>query len=289
MSTKRALAWFLFWVGVSIIFNVGVYLFMGEKKALEFLGGYVIEKSLSIDNLFLFVLVFSSCGIQSKYQRRVLNYGIMGAVVLRLIFVILGITIISMLHWMLYIFGGLLIISGIKMMIKKEETFCFADSKILRVVKKVIPVSDTLHGEKFFVSIDGKKIATPLLAVLIVIEATDIIFAIDSIPAIFAVTTDPFIVYTSNILAILGLRSMYFLLGNLHEKFWLVKYGVAIVLVYTGIKLCMLMFHIEIPIGISLATIFSVIGVSILLSRLISNPASQKYLCTAAAEKGTEI
>ena len=274
MSTKRALSWFLFWVGVSMAFNVGIYFLFGEKKALEFLGGYVIEKSLSIDNLFLFVLVFSSFGIPSEYQRRVLNYGIFGAVILRLIFVVLGITVISMLHWVLYLFGALLIYSGIKMMVKKEEIFKFADSKILKAVKRVIPVSDTLHDEKFISKADGKRIATPLLAILIIIEVTDIVFAIDSIPAVFAITTDPFIVYTSNILAILGLRSLYFLLGNLHDKFWLVKYGVAIVLVYTGIKLGLLMFHIEVSTGISLAVIFSVIGISILCSRLFRNPAS---------------
>ena len=269
MTTKRALAWFGFWVGCALIFNIGVYIFLGQTKALEFLGGYIIEKSLSIDNIFLFVLVFSSCGIKSEYQRRVLNYGIIGAVILRLIFIILGITIINMLHWVLYVFGALLIFSGIKMAIKKDDTFCFADSKILKLVKKIIPVTDELHDEKFFVKINKRRCATPLFAILLVIEATDIIFAIDSIPAIFAITTDPFIVYTSNIFAILGLRSMYFFLGHLHEKFWMVKYGGAIVLVYTGSQLALTMFHIVIPIMMSIIIIFAVIGTSILLSVLI--------------------
>ena len=276
MSTKKALKWFLFWIGVSLLFNLGVYLFMGEQKALEFLGGYVIEKSLSLDNLFLFVLVFTSCGVKSENQRRILNYGIIGAVVLRLIFVLLGITVISTLHWMLYIFGGLLIFSGIRMMIKKEDTFCMEDNKILKFFKKVIPVTENLHGEKFFVKMGGKLFATPLFAILMVIEATDIIFAIDSIPAVFAITTDPFIVFSSNMLAILGLRSMYFLIGNLHEKFWMMKYGVAIVLIFTGLKLGLLLFHIEIPIGVSLAVISAIIGGSVLMSMLLRNPAEWK-------------
>lgn len=276
MSAKKALKWFLFWVGVALAFNVGVYFVMGQQKAMEFLGGYVIEKSLSIDNLFLFVMVFSSCGVKLEHQRRVLNYGIMGAILFRLVFVLLGVTIIDRLHWMLYVFGGLLIFSGIKMIAKKEDDFCFEDSKILKLVKRVIPVTDCLHGEKFVVRLeDGKRYATPLLAILLVIEFTDVIFAIDSIPAIFAISTDPFIVYSSNILAILGLRSMYFLLGNLHSKFWLVKYGVAAVLVFTGVKLGLLMFHIEIPIAVSLATIGSIIAASVLLSRFIPEPAAK--------------
>lgn len=278
MSTKKALAWFGFWVGVSLLFNVMIYIFMGEQKALEFLGGYVIEQSLSLDNLFLFVLIFTSCGIKSEYQRRVLNYGIIGAAVLRMAFVLLGISIISMLHWVLYIFGGLLIFSGIRMMKKKEDTFSFEDSKILKLIKKVIPVTENLQGEKFFVKTDGRWFATPLLAILIVIEGTDIMFAIDSIPAVFAVSMDPFIVLTSNLLAILGLRSMYFLIGNLHEKFWMVNYGVAIVLIFTGLKLGLLLFNIEIPIGISLAAIGSIIAGSVLLSMFIKKPAVSKEL-----------
>lgn len=285
MSTKKALSWFGFWVGIALLFNIGVYIFMGEQKAFEFLGGYIIEKSLSLDNLFLFILIFTSCGIKSEYQRRVLNYGIAGAIVLRLIFVLLGVTIISTLHWVLYIFGALLIFSGIKMMMKKEETFCMEDNKVFKCLKKVIPVTNDMHGEKFFVKIDSRRFATPLFAILIVIEATDIIFAIDSIPAVFAISTDPFIVFTSNILAVLGLRSMYFLIGNLQEKFWMMKYGVAAVLVFTGLKLALLMFNFEISIGVSLAVISAVIGGSILLSMLVRNPAAAKELQKPLPEK----
>ncbi len=266
MSTKKALSWVGFWVGLALCFNVGIYIFMGQQKAFEFLGGYVIEQSLSIDNLFLFIMVFSSFGIKPEHQRRVLNYGIAGAIVLRFIFVLLGITIVNMFHWVLYIFGAILIISGVKMMLKKEEEDNVKDSKIIKLLGKVIPVTDQLHGEKFFVKKNKVLYATPLFAILILIEFTDILFAIDSIPAIFSITTDTFIVYTSNIFAILGLRNMYFLLGKLHEKFKYVKYGVALILTFTGVKLSVLFFDIHIPVEMSLVIIFSILALSIIAS-----------------------
>ncbi|MFT4144814.1 MAG: TerC family protein [Mobilitalea sp.] len=266
MSTKKALSWVGFWVGLALCFNVGIYIFMGQQKAFEFLGGYVIEQSLSIDNLFLFIMVFTSFGIKPEHQRRVLNYGIAGAIVLRFIFVLLGITIVNMFHWVLYIFGAILIISGVKMMLKKEEEDNVKDSKIIKLLGKVIPVTDQLHGEKFFVKKNKVLYATPLFAILILIEFTDILFAIDSIPAIFSITTDTFIVYTSNIFAILGLRNMYFLLGKLHEKFKYVKYGVALILTFTGMKLAVLFFDIHIPVEMSLVIIFSILALSIIAS-----------------------
>ncbi len=269
MSTKKALLWVAFWIGLAMVFNVGVYIFMGQEKALEFLGGFVIEKSLSIDNLFLFIMVFSSFGIKPEYQRRVLNYGIAGALVLRLIFVLLGVTIINKFHWMLYIFGAILIFSGIKMMFGHEDNNV-KDSRITKLLGKLIPVSDSLEGDRFFVRKNKVLYATPLFAVLIVIEFTDIIFAVDSIPAIFSITLDPFIVYTSNIFAIMGLRSMYFVLGNLHEKFKYVKYGVALILTFTGVKLSLLMFHIKIPVELSLVVIISILALSIAASVMIN-------------------
>ena len=270
MSTKRALAWLSVWVGVAVLFGLGLFFFVDKQKALEFFGGYVLEESLSIDNLFLFILVFSGFGIEPKYQRRVLNYGIIGAIIFRLIFVLLGVAIIDRFHWVLYVFGGILILSGARMMAKKEDATSFTDSKIIKLFRRFFPVTDGLRGEKFIVRENGRRMATPLLAILVLIEFTDIIFAVDSIPAVFSITTDPLIVYSSNILAILGLRSLYFLLGNLHEKFHLVKYGVALVLVYTGLKLVLLMFHIEVPIGLSLGIIFAIIGASIGLSLLFA-------------------
>lgn len=270
MSTKKALKWVVFWIGLALAFNAGIYLFMGKESALEFLGGFVIEKSLSIDNLFLFIMVFSSFGIKQEYQRRILNYGIIGALILRLIFVLLGVTIVNMFHWILYVFGAILIISGVRMIFKNEENDSVKDSKIIKVLGKIIPVTDKVEGDKFFVRKNKILHATPLFAVLILIEFTDIIFAVDSIPAIFSVTTDPFIVYTSNIFAIMGLRSMYFVLGNLHEKFKYVKYGVAMILVFTGVKLSVLMFDIKIPIELSLGIIFFILASSIILSVLFS-------------------
>ncbi len=269
MSTKKALMWVAFWIGLALVFNAGVYFFMGQEKALEFLGGFVIEKSLSIDNLFLFIMVFSGFGIKPEYQRRVLNYGIAGALVLRLIFVLLGVTIVNKFHWMLYIFGAILIFSGIKMMFGNEDNNV-KDSRLIKVIGRLIPVSDSLEGDRFFVRKNKVLYATPLLAVLIVIEFTDIIFAVDSIPAIFSITLDPFIVYTSNIFAIMGLRSMYFVLGNLHEKFKYVKYGVALILTFTGLKLALLMFDVQIPVGLSLAVIISILTISIAASVMIN-------------------
>lgn len=270
MATKKALSWVLFWICAALCFNLGIYIIMGKKEALEFLGGYVIEQSLSIDNLFLFIMVFTSFGIKYEYQRRILNYGIAGAIVLRMIFVFLGVAIVNMFHWVLYIFGFILIFSGLKMMLKQDENNDFQNSKIIKLLGKVIPVTDKLHGDRFFIKKNKVLYATPLFAIIILIEFTDILFAIDSIPAIFSITTDPFIVYTSNIFAILGLRNMYFVLGKLHEKFKYVKYGVAIILAFTGVKLSVLMFDIHIPVEWSLIIIFAVLSCSVAASMLFT-------------------
>ncbi|AGK98305.1 TerC/Alx family metal homeostasis membrane protein [Clostridium pasteurianum] len=268
MSTKKILSRFLFWVAAAMIFNIGIYLFMGQVKALEFLGGYVIEQSLSMDNLFLFLIIFSSFGVKVEYQRRILNYGIFGAIILRLIFIILGVAIVDKFHWILYVFGIVLIISGIKMILKKEEDnqIDFKESKLIRVLNKIIPVKNNIEGEKFFVKEKGILYATPLFAILFFIEGSDILFAIDSIPAIFSISTDTFIVYSSNIFAILGLRNLYFLLEKLQESFKYVKYGVAVILTFTGIKLSILFFHIEISILISILAIVGILAISILAS-----------------------
>ncbi|BCK01452.1 TerC/Alx family metal homeostasis membrane protein [Anaerocolumna chitinilytica] len=270
MSTKKALSWVLFWIGLALCFNLGIYIFAGREKALEFLGGYVIEQSLSIDNLFLFLMVFSSFGIKQQYQRRVLNYGIFGAIILRLIFILLGVTIVDKFEWVLYIFGAILIISGIKMMINQEDDKDFKDSRIIKLLSKIIPVTHELEGDRFFIKKGSILYATPLFAIIIVIEFTDILFAIDSIPAVFSISTDPFIVYTSNIFAILGLRSLYFVLGKLQEKFKYVKYGVALILTFTGFKLVSLLFNLHISIEVSLLVIFTVLTLSVILSAMIT-------------------
>lgn len=270
MSTKKAIKYVLLWMGLAVLFNIGVFFVEGQQKAFEFLGGYIIELSLSIDNLFLFLILFTSFGIKQAYQRRVLNYGIFGAIVLRLLFILLGITIINKIHWILYIFGIILIISGAKMMFGGEKSVEHKDSKVLKVLGKILPVTDELHEEKFFVRKNRILHATPLFAILVLIEFSDILFAIDSIPAIFSISRDPFIVYTSNIFAILGLRSLYFVLAAMQEKFKYVKYGVALILMFTGVKLGILFFDLEIPILWSLLTIFGILLGSIIVSLVVA-------------------
>ncbi|MBV4424476.1 TerC/Alx family metal homeostasis membrane protein [Clostridium tyrobutyricum] len=287
MSTKKSLIHLGFWIGMALIFNAGIYIFMGHEKALAFLGGYVIEQSLSLDNLFLFLIIFECFAVNPQYQKKILTYGIIGAIILRFIFIILGVTIINQFHWMLYIFGIILIISGIKMIFKNDVVVNFKNSRVIGLLEKIIPVSDKIEGEKFFIRKNKILYATPLFAILILIEASDIIFAIDSIPAVFSITTDPFIVYTSNIFAILGLRNMYFLLEKLHNNFAYVKYGVACILIFTGIKLSITFFHINVSVITSLAIIFSIlltsIFVSIILSKNKKSPVNSKT-CEDIAE-----
>ncbi len=266
MSIRKAVRWVIFWMSLALAFNIGVYFILGKQQALEFLGGYIIELSLSLDNLFLFLLIFSSYGIVPAYQRRVLNWGIIGAGVLRLIFIALGVSIVNRFHWVLYIFGLVLILSGIKMFFSKEGQGDYKDSYLLTLLGKIIPISKSLEGEKFFVKINGVLHATPLFAILVLIEGSDVLFAIDSIPAIFSITTDPLIVYTSNIFAILGLRNLYFVLERVHSAFRFVKYGVAVILTFTGIKLSILFFHLEIPLTLSVGIIFTIIILSIIAS-----------------------
>lgn len=269
MSTKKHLYRFLLIVSIAAVVNLGIWYVMGVEKALEFLGGYIIELSLSVDNLFLFLLIFSSFGISANYQKRVLNYGIIGAIILRFIFVILGIAVVNSFKWILYVFGIVLIISGLKIIFSKEKEVSFEDNKLIKLLKKMIPITKELHGEKFFVRINNVLHATPLFAILFLIEGSDVIFAIDSIPAIFAITTNPFIVYTSNILAILGLRSLYFLLEQLHSTFQYVKYGVGVLLIYTGIKLG-ISFKYHIPVGISILIIIAILAASVIISIIVN-------------------
>ena len=265
----KSLKWVFFWMGMAIAFNLGIWNFMGQQKALEFLGGYLIELSLSVDNLFVFITIFMSYGIKERAQHRVLGYGIAGAIVLRFLFIFFGVKIVAMFEWVLYIFGAVLIINGVKMF-KKEKEKDPHDSPIAKVIAKVLPMTTTFSGDKFMVTENGKRLFTPLFAVLCLIECSDILFAIDSVPAVFSVSTDLFIVYTSNIFAILGLRQLYFVLEHLHERFAYVKYGVAIILVFTGVKLAGLMFGLHISIPISIGIIVGVLIVSILVSILVS-------------------
>lgn len=271
MKVSKAVKWVFFWVALSLVFNMGIYIFLGEEKALQYLGGYVIEETLSLDNLFLFLIIFESFKIPVNYQRRVLKYGIIGAVVLRLIFVVVGVQVVSRFSWILYVFGFFLLITGISMLKKdEEEQKDFKKSLLIRLLSKIIPVTPKLDGEKFFVRKNKVLYATPLFAALFLIEGSDVLFAIDSIPAIFSITTDSFIVYTSNIFALLGLRSLYFVLVGMNQNFKYMKQGIALILTFTGLKLSVLVFGIHIPIAVSLMVIFTLLVGSILLS-IISN------------------
>ncbi|MEI6131665.1 MAG: TerC/Alx family metal homeostasis membrane protein [Bacillota bacterium] len=276
MPIKKALLWVGIWISAALIFNVGILFFLGQKHALEFFGGYIIEQSLSIDNLFLFILIFSSFGITGALQRKILNWGIIGAIVLRFVFIIVGVAAVNAFHWILYIFGIVLIFSGIKMAFEKEGKKDINDSKIIQMFRKTGRMTQSLEGSKFFVKREGKTFVTPLLAILVLIELTDIIFAIDSIPAIFSITTDAFIVFSSNLFAIMGLRSMYFVLHKLHQKFEYVKYGVSLILMFTGVKLGILFFHIEISTEVSLGVIFAILFTSIFFSFTVAKNKEKK-------------
>lgn len=264
---RHSLKWVAFWAALALLCCGSIYYFMGHDYALQFLGGYLIEYSLSMDNLFVFITIFMAFNVPVEYQHRCLSYGIAGVVVLRFIFILLGVSIVHSFEWVLYIFGFILIISGIKMFKGDDnDDKDLKDSRVLRVMRKVIPVSDHFDGHNFFTRVGGKLCATPLLAVLVIIEFSDILFAIDSVPAAFSVSTNLFVIYTSNIFAILGLRQLYFVLEHLQERFQYVRYGIATILTFTGVKLAALIFHWEIPIVASILIIFAVLILSILLS-----------------------
>jgi tellurite resistance protein TerC len=256
VSLREALAWSCVWVSLAFLFGLGVYFVRGGEKALEFLTGYVIEWSLSVDNLFVFLVIFSYFAVPPIYQHRVLFWGILGALVLRAIFIATGTALLANFHWMIYVFGGFLIFTGIKLLFAGEEKIEPEKNPAVRLVRRFMNVTPDYHGQQFFIRKDGRLWATPLLLVLIVVETTDVIFAVDSIPAIFAITLDPFIVYTSNVFAILGLRALFFLLAGVMDMFRFLKVGLSFVLCFVGIKMVIVDFY-KIPIGISfLASIF---------------------------------
>jgi tellurite resistance protein TerC len=273
VSTKEALIWSAIWITIAMLFNLWLYFYLGSKygeevatqKSLEFLTGYVLEKSLAVDNLFVFIMLFTYFKVPEIYQKRVLVYGIFGALILRSIMIVVGATLVSEFHWILYIFGAFLLFSGIKMFKSGEDSGDIENNFIIKFLRRNFKITDNYHGEKFFVKIDGKTWITPLFVVLIFIEFTDLIFAVDSIPAIFAVTTDPFIVYTSNIFAILGLRALYFILVDMADRFELLKYGLAIILMFIGVKLLIMEFF-KIPILLSLGFVIGVLAISIIAS-----------------------
>ena len=266
---KEALSWSVVWVSLALLFNAGVWWFFGAQKGIEFLTGYLIEKSLSVDNIFVFVVIFAAMRIPTEYQHRVLFWGILSALVMRAIMIFAGAAMIARFHWLIYIFGAFLILTGIKLFVQRGKESSHEQSWAMRLAYRIIPSTNKLDGSHFFTRIDGRTLATPLFMALILVEITDVIFAVDSIPAIFAITLDPFIVFTSNIFAILGLRSLYFLLADLVDKFRYLKVGLAAVLVFVGVKMTIVDIY-KIPALASLAVVMVLLGASVVASLLVA-------------------
>jgi len=267
VGTKEALGWSVFWIVLALLFNAGVVSWFGTQRGLEFLTGYLIEKALSVDNIFVFLVIFSYFSVPAAYQHRVLFWGILGAIVFRVIFILAGAALLAAFHWVIYVFGALLILTAVRIVRARDEEVHPERNPLLRLVRRFVPVAPAYQGARFFVRAGGRLMATPLLLVLLVVEATDIVFAIDSIPAIFAVTDDPFIVFTSNIFAILGLRALFFLLAGVVTRFHYLKVGLGLVLAFVGTKM-LLSDLVHVPIGLSLAVVASLIGGSMVASLL---------------------
>ncbi|MCX6302373.1 MAG: TerC family protein [Bacteroidia bacterium] len=269
VPVKEALKWSATWITLALLFSVFVFYEFGKTRALEFLTGYVIEYSLSVDNIFVFILIFSYFAVKDEYQHRILFWGILGALVLRGIFIFAGVALIHKFHWIIILFGGFLVFTGIKMMFQKETQVDPGKNPIFRFFRKILPVSEDSNGGRLFITQDHKTFATPLFLVLLVIESSDLLFAVDSIPAVLAISQETFIVYTSNIFAILGLRSLYFAVAGLMGYFRYLKVGLSFILTFVGLKMLASFFKVEIPILFSLAVIISILLISIIASLLI--------------------
>jgi TerC family integral membrane protein len=284
VSIKEATIWSVIWITISMVFNLGLYFFWDKvspnssysnsEAALAFFTGYLIEKSLSVDNIFVFVLIFTFFAVPAIYQHRVLFWGILGALLMRGTLIAVGALLLKEFHWIIYVFGAFLIFTGIRMAIHRNEEMHPEQNPIVKLLRGIIPVTENYEGDHFFIRRAGKLMATPLFLVLLIVESTDLVFAVDSIPAIFAVTNDPFIVYTSNVFAILGLRSLYFLLAGVVDKFYYLKLGLAVVLAFVGTKMVIVDIY-KIPVGLSLGVIASIlaisVGASLLRSRYLLN------------------
>jgi TerC family integral membrane protein len=265
VSFREALVWSVFWVVLSLTFNYGLYLVRGPGPALEFLTGYILEKSLSLDNLFVFAVIFSYMAVPPEDQHKALFWGVLGALVMRGIFIVTGVALISRFHWILYIFGIFLVVSGARLLVQKQQEVHPERNPVLRLARKMFALTEKFEGAAFFVRREGRIYATPLFFVLVMIETTDVLFAVDSIPAVFAVTQDPFIVYSSNVLAVLGLRALYFVLAGALGKFRYLRVGLSLVLIFVGIKMLVVRFF-KLPLPVSLAAICAIVGASILFS-----------------------
>jgi tellurite resistance protein TerC len=275
VSIKEATIWSVVWISLALVFNLGIYLFWdrisptstysNSEAALAFFTGYLIEKSLSVDNIFVFVLIFTFFAVPAAYQHRVLFWGILGALLMRGTLIAVGAALLKEFHWIIYVFGAFLILTGIRMALHRNEQMHPEQNPLVRLLRRIMPVTENYEGDKFFIRRAGRLMATPLLLVLLLVESTDLVFAVDSIPAIFAVTNDPFLVYTSNVFAILGLRSLYFLLAGVVDRFYYLKLGLSAVLVFVGFKMVMVDLY-KIPVGISLGVIASILAVSVIAS-----------------------
>ncbi|EAU9201177.1 TerC family protein [Salmonella enterica] len=283
MSMKQAAGWSILWVTLSLLFNAAFWWYLAETQgrevadpqALAFLTGYLIEKSLAVDNVFVWLMLFSYFSVPPALQRRVLVYGVLGAIVLRTIMIFAGTWLITQFEWLLYVFGAFLLFTGVKMALAKEDESGIGEKPMVRWLRGHLRMTDTIENEHFFVRKNGLLYATPLLLVLIMVEFSDVIFAVDSIPAIFAVTTDPFLVLTSNLFAILGLRAMYFLLSGVAERFSMLKYGLAVILVFIGIKMLIVDFY-HIPIAISLGVVFGILTITLVINAWVNHQRDKK-------------
>ncbi|EPQ0970072.1 TerC family protein [Citrobacter farmeri] len=283
MTMKQAAAWSLVWVTLSLLFNAAFWWYLvqtegravADPQALAFLTGYLIEKSLAVDNVFVWLMLFSYFSVPPALQRRVLVYGVLGAIILRTVMIFAGTWLITQFDWILYLFGAFLLFTGVKMALAKEDDSGIGDRPLVRWLRGHLRMTDTIENEHFFVRKNGLLYVTPLMLVLILVELSDVIFAVDSIPAIFAVTTDPFIVLTSNLFAILGLRAMYFLLSGVAERFSMLKYGLAVILVFIGIKMLIVDFY-HIPIAISLGVVFGILVVTLLINAWVNYQHDKK-------------
>jgi tellurite resistance protein TerC len=272
---REALLWTGAWIFIALLFNAGIFYFFGKEKAVEFLTGYIIEKSLSIDNIFIFIFIFSYFNVPPLFQHKILFWGIFGALIMRIIFIFAGLNLIHRFHWIIYVFGAFLIYTGIKMLFQSEKQLAPDKNFVVRLFKRFFPVTDNFSGGKFFIKQGSKRVATRLFLVLLLIEATDLIFAVDSIPAILAISSDPFIVYTSNVFAILGLRSLYFVLAGMNKYFRYLKFGLSAILVFVGTKMCIVDFY-KIPVTASLLIIVSILFISVVASKLIPKKNKEK-------------
>ena len=262
---REALVWCVLWMTLALLFNVGIYFWHGSEPALEFLTGYLLEYSLSVDNIFVFLMIFSYFRVPYVHQHKVLFWGILGALIMRALFILTGITLIQKFHWVMYIMGGFLVLTGIKMALQKGEDINPEHNPVLRLFRRLMPVTDDYEGDRFFVRRSGRLFATPLFVIVLVVETTDVIFAVDSIPAILAITLDPFIVYTSNVFAILGLRALFFALAGIIRLFHYLPYGLSLILVFVGIKMLLVDIY-KIPISMALGTVAAVLVISVVTS-----------------------